>query len=707
MIGAGTLVLSAGTLGLIGCGGSGTGFGTAPQGGSSSFTGQVAAQPGVNQADLIVHAGLTTTKLTNGSFTASAPQDAPSLVAVSNPKTKTMLFMGMYDPSIPGTLALNSSSTAITYLFFALGGSTMPRNGQKALLDAIKAHAATKTFITVATARIAANAPPSDPQLVAALSTAAHAIAPSVKNPTASRPQFIPTLLLIEPSTEVNGVTFVQQSTGAGAGFEVQNAKRRGGYVYTYLTGHVNAAGVTTPVNPPTQVGSPLEIISTASLLKLGSGWKPTTSFTVPLNLQGSDSKSLYQMVFLAPIYGAPTPAFFGDAMWSTEVATWDKALASLSKNTFVGYIANILFSAIGFGGLTWVQGELAAAVANLTAIPSVAALLTQAAGEDVLLGDLANVTLKEFLAGDISKALLQDVGVLLRTASAEAAAILEAGAVSAAVLSAIEVAVVTFVVVGAIALAADLGAVALDTSIGDRGDLFSATVVKQSLILSPQNPAVRPGARVEFSVKPPTGLQGKIDYHWTQTSSFATLSAADGTVGNSITSPSTSVALVTTGSDSNPVTVTVTGFVTVNGVRTQFGVAQTVVKFNGNQTVQSGRIFVIKNNPDNSGRQFVFEFDTFAPVPGAKSYAINGATLYDYQYARGAPAVDTSLDTDITFVSYQIPADGSQSFFNVGGIGYMNPELSVESGGYSPEQIQTIIAAVKTGPAPIVTINF
>jgi hypothetical protein len=711
---AGSMVLSAGTLGLIGCGGSGTGTGSGNNPtGSKSFTGQVATQPGVSQSSLIVAAGLSTTAITNGTFSVSAPTDAPSLVTVLNPKTKVVLFMGMYDPTISGTFMLNAKSTAITYLFFALGGSTMARNGQKALLEAIKANAATTTFITVVTERIAANAPPSDPQVVAALSSAAKAIAPSVANAAARvQPQAaIPTLLLIQPSGEVNGVTFVQQTSGTGNGFNVQNVKRRGGYVYTYLTGHVSSTGVTTSVTPPTQVGAVLEIASTSSLLKLGSGWSPTASAVVPLTLQGSDSKSLYQMVFLAPIYGAPTPAFFADSLWAKEVPKWNQSLLNLCQDTFVGYIANIIFSAIGFGGLTWLHAELGVAVANLTAIPSVATLLAQAAGPNVLLSDLANVSLKEFVAGDISQALLKDIGVLLRTASAEAAATLEAGALSAAVLAAIEVAVATFLVVGAIGLAVDLGAVAIDTSVGDRGDLFTATVVKQTLILSPLAPNVAPGGRVSFSVKPPTGLTGTINYDWTQTSQFATLSSADGVVGNSITTSSTSVDLVTTGSDANPITVTVTGYETINGVRTEFGKAQTVVKLTTDLTVASSRTIVLKENPDGSGRQFIYEFNCFSPVAGAKSYQINGATLYDYQYARGAPPVDTKLDTDMDFVSYQIPADGSQSFFNIGGIGYMNPELSVESGGYFPGnglgQVGSIVAAVDAEPNPTVTITF
>ncbi|HWD40342.1 MAG TPA: hypothetical protein VG944_15950 [Fimbriimonas sp.] len=589
--GASAVLLSSGVLALVGCGGSGGGGGSSPSS-MKAVSGTVTLPVGVDPTKLAVAGGLGTSALKNGKFSVSVPDDAPSLVSVYDPATAKVLLMGMADPAVSGTLTIDSTSTASALLFFALGGSSMPRDGMKPLLEVIKSSGATTTLAGVIASRVQADpfaVGKGDAQIVSSLSTAAHAIAPSVTGSIRRTPAqgSVPTLLQIQPTGEVNGVTYLLDDKITG--YAVQNTKRRTGFGFTYLTGHVDAKGVQTPVDPPVQAGGTLEIPSTSSLLKLGSGWSPVTSATVPLELQGSDAKSVYTLVYLTQVYGGDEPVFFSDTRWSAEVAQWRTSLRELGQDNFVGFVANVILSAIGFGGLAWTHAQLAEAITALRTIPSISTLIDLAAGGNVLLGDMARQTLQEFLDGDVSQELLKDMATLVRSTSKAAADYLAQGAARATAMAAIKAAVGALIVSGALLLAGDLGAVAIDTSTGDKGDLWTATVVKQTLILSPHNPTASPGDRVHFSVRPPSGMTGKIEYDWTETGTFATLSSSDGKVGKSITTSSQTVDLVTTASDSGTITVTVTGYLVEGSTRTEFGTAQSKVGLSGSGSGADG----------------------------------------------------------------------------------------------------------------------
>ena len=129
-----------------------------------------------------------------------------------------------------------------------------------------------------------------------------------------------------------------------------------------------------------------------------------------------------------------------------------------------------------------------------------------------------------------------------------------------------------------------------------------SGTPGQQSLTLSPQNPQVTAGATVPFTVTAPTGITGTLEYDWTQTSAFATLSTT-GATGNKLTTTNLTVQLITTPSDNAPITVTVIAYqVTATG-RVQVGSATTKVTIS--TTLAANTMSIVSTDPSVAANNF------------------------------------------------------------------------------------------------------
>jgi hypothetical protein len=113
-------------------------------------------------------------------------------------------------------------------------------------------------------------------------------------------------------------------------------------------------------------------------------------------------------------------------------------------------------------------------------------------------------------------------------------------------------------------------------------------------------------GQTVTFTVKPPAGVTGTLQYDWTQTSPYSTLSASDGT-GNKITTSSLTVQLVTTPSDNAPITVTVIAYVVSGGTRVAAGTASTEVTVSN--TLAENTMSIISTDSSLSQNNFTQVF--------------------------------------------------------------------------------------------------
>ena len=273
LMGSSSFLLS-GCGGLFG-GGSGGGKGKA----LLTANGTLTLPAGVNISELVLTSSGGFIPLSSTSFAAQISSAAPSLIMAVHGASFKVVLMGFADPA-GGAIVLDASSTAVALMYLGLGGSGVSGPDRKVFLSSI---ASSPEAATLATAIQTAQAidpfvlTNGSPTLKAAIKTAVTSFSsswPSAQGSSsrnaALSPASLDTLLLIEPATEVEGLTVVQ--TDAKLGFQVQNRRRRSGVAYTYMVGHTSGTDVDSDETPPKQVGQPLYIPSTKNLLSLPYG---------------------------------------------------------------------------------------------------------------------------------------------------------------------------------------------------------------------------------------------------------------------------------------------------------------------------------------------------------------------------------------------------------------------------------------------------
>ena len=575
-LGTGLQLTALAAVFLTGCGGSVYSGGSG--GPAKASTGNIVVPNGLAESDLSIVGLGQVSGVKGGQFQTLIASDAPSFVlAVHGPSGK-VIGMAIFDPA-DTIRTINSTSDAVALLFVALDGNALPSDGRKSLLDLIKRHSETATLATVIQGLL--NSDPytlesANSTLQSALATAAAAIAsaPPMHRSGVESPQAgLPTMMLIEPSNEVDGLTVVQSANNLA--YEVQNARRRNGLMYTYLVAHVDGQGNRVDITPQ-QVGNALEIPATNSLLNLSSGWHPKTSPSVPLKLQGQDLKSIYELISLNVVYGANDPLIFGLNRYAGVVDQWKSDVRNLHAIMALSYVSGIMFDAIGIGGLTLGIAELTATITKLTPVSSDLVSLLTGAQDGYALIPLTKQVIQKFLTGSfLSPDGVKAFQPLLAKAEGQVAKDLAIGQASSSVYVAMRAALRIFLAVGAIGLAADLVAVAKDTSTGERGDLFTVTLFEPKVALSPANGEYTPGVDLTIQALAPGVPASHLSFHWKLSgSNLANLS--DGTnVGAEFTSSSKLVTLGTTPSTQGSLTVTVTAMDTTTS--TVLGTASAV----------------------------------------------------------------------------------------------------------------------------------
>ncbi len=674
ILGHGLRISAIGAVFLTGCGGILSGGG-----GSGSFSmvsGNVIVPPGLSETDLLIVGLGKTGQVTSGAFRVAIDTGAPSWVLALHGPSGKVVGMGIFDPSNHAP-KMDATSDAEALLFMALDGSALPKDGRKALLDIIRNSPATADLATVIQGLLA-----SDPYaLETASSTLQNAVATAAATissqnhsaqsfthfPLSSDTQNLTTLMLIEPSNEVDGLTVVQDS--AVLGFDVQNARRRNGLMYTYLVAHVDANGTRTDITPQ-QIGSPLEIPSTKSLLNLSSGWHPVTTPAVPLKIQGQDKKSIYESVALNVVFGANDPAVYSLSKYAGVVDQWKQDVRSLHANMVLSYVAGIIFDAIGIGGLTFGIAELTATIARLTPVSSNLVSLLIGAQDGYALIPLTKTVIQKFL----SDSLLSPDGIkafqpLLEKAEGQLARDLAAGQASSSVYVAMRAAVRIFLAVGLIGLGADLIAVAKDTSTGQRADLFTLTLFDPKVNLSPANGTYTAGFDKSIEALAPGVPQSHLSYHWKLTgSNLANLS--DGTtVGTDFTSTVKTVNLATTPSTQGNLTITVT--VTDTSTSTVLGTATAVYSKGTTQDYSNALQTIVGGtgtHPQGGGYAIVF-----FGVPMGNQQTTKHISLVHDEW--GTASYDIKIPAASTAISPSTPVTQGQLFG--GSLGYNNGTIT------------------------------
>lgn len=639
---AGISVLGTGV--LAGCGGIGGG------GSFSAVTvrGSLSTPSGVSLTDLrVVSLGGVTTPTTVG-FAASAAQDAPSMVTVIHEPTGKLVGIAFLDRAST-QLSIDATSAAVALIFVALGGNLMPTDGRKPLLDAIKASAATSTLATIVQSQQATDPfalETANSALTSAVATAANAIVtagfPQVRAAASvvHRDNALPLQLLLQPSSEVDGATVIQSTDFFG--YQVQNSKRRVARMHTYLVGHVDANGNQTAVTP-LEVGTPLDIPMTNSLLNLNSGWHPVTSSSIPLKLQDGDTKSLYELVYVCPVFGGFDPTYLTLPRYAAEVDKLKQSLQDVHSAELIAVCSGIMLDILGVGGLSAGIAQLTTTINNLAPVSNGLVSLLVGAQQGRL--PLAVVSfLRAVLASDalITPKVIASLQPLINRASGQLAADLAAGTAATQVYVAFRAALRVFLAVGAIALVGDLAAVGKDTSLGNRGDLFSATVFQPTIALNPPTQTLSGGNDLVVGVSAPGSAGLKLRYHYKLSGNLVTMGDGSQT-GSEFDSTSSTVTIGSTPSTQGDVTLTVT----VTDISTGSPVVLATLTGTYHYVVQSSQIIAI---PVGTGGAVIgymtMPLDQTRKTLGTVTAKIAGKGTVQYSYTYPTAAAPIPLST-------------------------------------------------------------
>lgn len=329
--------------------------------------------------------------LTADSFSTVVHASIPSLVTLLDPNTSQLVLFSLFDPT-SGSNELCARSSAEAVLLFAFGGNTLTGTDRKTMLDHIKT---SSQFVALAAVIVAEqNINPCACSADRCAKSSCAICRHSTRLPgrwvghdkSGQADGTLEPLLVLTPSDEIDGMTFVQ--TASPLGFSVQNVRRRYGSVVTYVIEHTDDTGHSTTVSPTERVGSVLNVPEIRTLLHLPSGWAEVTSETLPLPVVGEDNKTKYELLCLHPVFGGFDPPVFFDGKYAAEVPEWKGELAQLQQAVTLGAFAELVCELLGLGGATFsyvtLSGQIAGLTANTTSIATL--LLNAAKGSDKLL---------------------------------------------------------------------------------------------------------------------------------------------------------------------------------------------------------------------------------------------------------------------------------------------------------------------------------
>ncbi len=560
------------TFGLTGCGGGGHG---GSGGGSSSASVAVQLPSGftIASTDLVAGTAYGTGAVTNGTFKAKVSSKGPTFAYLQQKSTGAYVMVGLVGSGRPGLSALSSAALSVA---LALGITALPSKGLTQAMALLETDPNVQTLsATIATTMA------SDPLcltngnavVAAAIKTAVDAVgggaAPADAQPISRTDPS--TLVLVQPTGDQGGAEVLQGDDQAT--IVPTNTKRRPISAYTYLVGHVDSNGTTTAVSPATRIDEQ-DIPATSSLLgsvaSLGvkGAFGPVSGKAVALSVSSGDTKTLYETVALMATgdNAAVDPAFFSDAKYATEVAGWRTQLETLNLSAFVGGILFDLFNSVLAGAAT------AASVTQVQAAITAIGIAEASAANGILsaarlgkYGDAAQYILTQLTSNDLQattrskfrQAILELLGET-EAAAAEGAA----GAQGIAVTGLAAVALAALAAAGTLAAVTDVAASYFDTLFSPKGEIWTATAIKPSVVVSPKTAKIHSGSSLTIIAATPGISETNFRFHWTlSTGGNGNIGDPSGTggAGHNITTTGNSINLLTAPSDGDGTIYTIT----------------------------------------------------------------------------------------------------------------------------------------------------
>lgn len=592
VLGKGLQISAIATVFLSGCGGLLGGGGGSNA--LSSVTGQLALPAGLNPLNIQVVGAGGVGSITGNAFQVSIQSQLPCLVMVWDSVGQKLVFMGFLDAVGTG-LKIDAESTAIAFMFLGLGGMALNAIDRRGLIDRIKTSAQLGTLTGVLQTQLASDpyAVTNSPQaLKDAIANAVDGFSTGgivaskgrdtnslVAQPFAGSPQ-----LLIEPGTEVDGMTFVQASDPLG--FKVQNTRRRFGQVLTYVTGHVDANDVETAEDPPAINGTPLDIPTTVGLLNTsGTGWSQVTSKAMPLSNLGQDTKTKYEMIALTPIFGGSNPPVYLDTRYAGVVDSWKDQCGSLRQSVILAGFMELALEILGLGGAAMTYSTVQSAIAGLlTTTQVIRGAMTTAYLGNVFYGQVISEFASSMSFEEIFLAEMPLLETLTLKIKSDVAANTVRNAFLRPRLLVARAALVALIALGIIELA-DIFAIAKDTTSGNEANRWTGIVYKPTVSLTSSSATYKAGGQVTFSAHiPPSSSQLK--YHW-KASGSNLMVLDDGVTYDKLEFDSDNhlTTLSTTPSTVGDLTVSCEIFDVTDGRRVSLGKATKVIKLDpGNQ---------------------------------------------------------------------------------------------------------------------------
>jgi hypothetical protein len=594
-----------GVLILSGCGGGG-----GDDGGVRTITtrGTVALPSGGATTGLRVANGYGSAALTATSgFTLTVAAEVPGITLVLDGAGKLTL-LGFVDPSAVSN-TLDATSAAVALLYLALGGAQGSLNDKGKILDALQAQPAVGPLATTIAARLTADPLAlhnADAQIQAALVAARDAIraanrsvsVPGIKPVT--RAEGLPPRMIIQPTGQQSGVELLQDPARDGAMLPV-NYQRRWCKVFAYRVGFEDTTGnrqnLATAealnngdaLNATAPVGG---VFTTLAQLFTGSvAWGPMNGISLPLTMKDGDVKTFVETVVVGSAFTQSEPEFFSAPRYAAQVALWREARQRLN---LISWMADIFF------GLFLEVLGVRSAVVDLAAYEAAAAAWEQ----------IDNIALRNIIAqaksGQMPRALAELVKlgltegeglVLFRELAAKSARLIAMVAGEKAVLSETLWAAgfkalsnLVLAAPGIVMGAVDLGAVVKDLSDANAADLWTATLIKPTVVISPSTTQLGVGQELNLTATVPGAASGAtFSYQWTLTGSNLASLRGEGKTGSSIETSSATAALTTTPSTQGTLTVTVKAFQRGNGgTKTLVGEAKATITMTDASTTRT-----------------------------------------------------------------------------------------------------------------------
>ncbi|HEY3782133.1 MAG TPA: hypothetical protein VGL56_13700 [Fimbriimonadaceae bacterium] len=716
---AGGALISLSGLGLIGCGGNGVSTSTTQQ--LSQTSGIVQLPAGISATGLTVESNTGSSKISNaGGFTAGTV-GVPTLAYVVNAKGNVIL-MGFVDPQSKSNV-INAVSTAVALLFFSLDGYAIPDDSVRTVLNMIQQNAATATLAQTISARLASNPlalDSSDSQVTSALRTAYNSILgfkTAILRP-AQKPQ---TTGKTNALVEVTGGTqsgFMVAQDAANEALIGTNTYRRWCRLYLYETGTVDSNGTVTNYPVAKLIGTPISVPSTErlnlfttlqALFTSTTPFSPVNTAAIPVNIEPNTTQTLYDVVVLGSSGILVDPAFFSEAKYSGQVATWKADQGTLNlQSAVIDILFGMALNMLGVGGLSvFSDTSIAAALKELEAFGDLA---WKTAIVDAISGKtLTSITFRAgaYLLGNANVTVLQSKTFLDYFWNAYNDLEAGANAAKSVALSEARFGVLLGwgfkVVLGAISGASvvlgagDLAAVIKDFGASNKGDIWNVLITIPTIHLTPNTVSITPGVGQPplFTATPSAGVTETVTWTWTLTGGVAA-QLSDGTKqGTTLTTADASVSLLTTPLDINTMVVSVTG--SVNGV--SIGTAKSTVNINSatktGTVATTPRMLTFPNIAPNFG--VVVGFATLATSTSDNSYqwpAVgqgNGNFCYVTESSLETqlpPALNTSQVLQ-TQNKNLVPGSDIISCFNLGGgvIGWVIISQSYGTDGNSTTQ--------------------